>query len=143
MPYLFGVARYGENLRNRGHRSSCPEAFFKKDVLKNFAKLTENTCAGIPVNFVKFFNHFAEHLQTAASVGNITGKSNESLHKNIVVLTNLLVSKFYGNAQFLQSFKRIAQNSSETVCFHKIFTTRNLIKIRCLPSDSIILTGRL
>ena len=44
--------------------------------------------------------------------------------KNTVILSNFMVWKFYGKAQFLHSFGRITQNYAETVPFNKISTKK-------------------
>ena len=51
--------------------------------------------------------------------------------KNTKISLNFLVSKFCGNAEFPQSFGRIAQNSAETVLFQKISAPENQVKLRC------------
>ena len=45
--------------------------------------------------------------------------------KNTVILSNFLVLKFCGKAQFPHSFGRITRNYAQTVPFHKISTPGN------------------
>ena len=48
---------------NRNARSSHPEVFYKKGVLRNFAKFTEkHLCQGLFFNKVAGLQHFQEHL---------------------------------------------------------------------------------
>ena len=45
------------------YRSSHPEVFYKKGVLRNFAKFTEkHLCQGLFFNKVAGLQHFQEHL---------------------------------------------------------------------------------
>ena len=57
--------------------------------------------------------------------------------KNTVISPNFLVWKFCGKTQFLQSFGRIARNYAETVPVQKIFTPRNLVKLRYFPQCNL------
>ena len=91
-------------------RSSCPEVFCRKGVLKNFTKFTGkhlcNNCTGsvtllkkglwhrcFPVNFVKFLRtpFFIEHLWTTASVYFTYPDHDLFQHRSIIFTRILLI----------------------------------------------------
>ena len=62
-------------------------------------------------------------------------KSSPSTAKSTIILSNFIVWKFCGKAQFSSSFRRFARNYAETVSLYIIFAPGNKVKLRYfLPS---------
>ena len=97
--------------------------FYKKDVLKNFAKFTRKHLRQSLVQvfyceFCEIFksNYFEEHLSTTASVQNMFLKISQNLQKNTFVEVSFLL-KFQGGG--LQRY--IKKATSTQVFSYKIF----------------------